>query len=654
MRIITHLTCALGALLIACGLGAQAPHITEHGDPSVRDDTIYRLAVDSAAYPEQSTVLLLDDGVLRVEADGRSTRTWRQVTQVLRDRAVGAFQERRFTSNPDIQKLTINWIRVVRPDGTVISARPAQMQESEVPASMVNPVYANYKVIRASLSGVAPGTLVDMSWTVEYRTPYRPGDFFQGWRVTAGNTVRRSRFIVDVPDDMTLHIAEHHLTFARHETTANHRKVYEWSTADVAWVKPEMYAPPADSNDQGMSVAVSTPGSWSDVGHWYAGLARDPLRVTSELRDTVERVVAHAATRQDSITAVHRWVAQDVRYVALALGIGGYQPRTPLTVLSTRFGDCKDKATLLIASLAVIGVDAYPVLINAGGLPERDLPTIGAFNHEIAAIKGASGYEFVDPTSDLSPLGTLPYPDEGRFALVVHPDGQTEEVTTPPDAVGANVTESRLVGAIDPTGTFAGRVDVHARGTGAMAMRAMMRLHMDSVQRAAFLRNVAAAMFPNATGDSLVTFDGKDLSAEPKLSFVVRNGQATQRSGTTDILVLHDGSSRWSRAADELEAHTPRHMPIDAMRVVGPVATVDDSRITLPAGWRARLPENVTATSAFGTYTVTYVQDGRDLVITRRLSGTRGILPKEQVGELITWFRAMAKDRVPFIVIDHS
>jgi hypothetical protein len=106
--------------------------------------------------------------------------------------------------------------------------------------------------------------------------------------------------------------------------------------------------------------------------------------------------------------------------------------------------------------------------------------------------------------------------------------------------------------------------------------------------------------------------------------------------------------------ADELEAHMPRHMPIDAARVIGPVSTVEESRITLPAGWHARLPDNVTATSAFGSYVVTYRQDGRDLLISSHVSGARGIEPKEHIGALIAWLRTMGKNRVPFIVIDHS
>jgi transglutaminase-like putative cysteine protease len=657
MRLVGNLVSVLIAGLLVVGRAeGQAPRITEKGDPSVKNDTIYALAVDSAKYPEQSVVLLLDDGVVEIEPDGRGTTTWRQVVQVLREQAVASYQERRFTYDPDRQKLRINWIHVLKPTGEMISDKPSQIQESDVPASMVNPVYVHRKVIRTSLSGVAPGTIVDMSWTVETNKTYRPGDRFQSWRVTAGTAVRRSRFLVDVPENLDLKISEHNLNFTRHATTADHRTTYVWATSEVPWVKPEMYAPAADSNDQGMYVAVSTPSTWSDIGKWYADLAHDRLKATPALIDSVRRVVAKSTTRQDSIVALHRWVSQDVRYVSVSLGIGGYQPRAPETVLSTGFGDCKDKATLLITALGVIGVEAYPVLLNAGYNPDRQLPTIGAFNHEIVAIAQSSAagpnYEFVDPTSDLSPFGTLPQADASQFALIVHPDGATEEVTTTPDPPDANRLHSSAIGALDSSGAFSGRIEIDAAGVGGLGLRAMMKIKMDSTQRAAFLRNAAGSLFPNAKGDSLVTFDGKDLSATPRISFTVVAPQATQRSGSTDILPMPSSTARLGQLADELQSHMPRHMPIDAGKVLGSLTTVSETRITLPEGWHARLPSNVTANSVFGSYTATYRQDGRLLIVEHRTSGTRGIYSKDHIDDLIAWYRAMAKDRVPFIVID--
>jgi hypothetical protein len=654
MRFLGWFSSAIAVTACAIGAQAQAPSVTASGDPSIASDTIYKLAVDSTAYPEQSTVLLLDDGVVTIEKDGRARRTYRQVVQILRDRAVKAYEERQFTYEPDRQRFAVNWIHVLKPSGEVISAQAAHTQESDLPASMVNPVYVHERSIRMSLTGVAPGTLVDVSWTSEDTVPYRPGDFHQEWTVSAGTTVRRSRFLVDVPKDMDLRITEHHLNFARRETVIGKRKDYSWTTSEVAWVKPELFFPPADSDDQLMSVSLTSPGSWSDIGHWYASLAADRMHPDPKLRDTIKTIVAKAVTLDDSIRAIHRWVAQDIRYVALELGIGGYQPRMPDTVVATGFGDCKDKASLFIAALGTIGVKAYPVLLNAGGRPDRALPTIGAFNHEIAAIRRSSGYQFVDLTSELSPFGTLPYPDREEFALVVHPDGQTDEVTIPPDSLDANQSAVHLTGALTTEGIFDGRLEVHGTGAVELAMRSMMRNRMDSAQRAAYIRSLASAVYPNAKGDSLVTFDGKDLSAEARISLAIHNGQATQHSGTTDILVMHDASSHWSGLADELEARVPRHMPIDAAAVMGPITTVSETRITLPDGWHARLPPSITANSVFGNYESVYRQDGRDLIVIRRMSGTRGIFPKDRAHDLVAWFRELAKDRVPFIVIEHG
>src|SRR2546425_1646584 len=179
----------LGVLVLgaaAAGLPAQAPHITPAGDPSIRSDTIYRLAVAPADYPDQGYVYLLDDGVLRFETDGRSSRTYRQVVQILTQDAVDDWAEQSFSYTAGRERLTINWIKVVKPDGTVISAQPSHEQESLAPVAMEAPVYSDAKVRRVTLAGVAPGTLVDYSYTIERLQPTMPGEFYSGWRVTTG------------------------------------------------------------------------------------------------------------------------------------------------------------------------------------------------------------------------------------------------------------------------------------------------------------------------------------------------------------------------------------------------------------------------------------------------------------------------------------
>jgi hypothetical protein len=138
---------------------AQAALISSGNAPSVGNDTIYHLAVDPTQYPNESAVLLLDDGVLRYEADGTGVKTYRQVTQILSPDALEDYAEHEFSYSPGHQRLTVNWIRVVRPDGSVVSEAPTQVQDADVPATLGDPVYSDTKIRRYSLSGVAPGTM---------------------------------------------------------------------------------------------------------------------------------------------------------------------------------------------------------------------------------------------------------------------------------------------------------------------------------------------------------------------------------------------------------------------------------------------------------------------------------------------------------------
>src|SRR5581483_8168077 len=137
--------------------------------------------------------------------------------------------------------------------------------------------------------------------------------------------------------------------------------IYTWTTADVPRIKPEPFA--ADSNGVFMSVALAAPMSWQAIAQWYAGLARGRYTLTPALKRKLTELVAGARTADDSLRAVHRWVAQDIRYVSIALGLGGYQPRAPQAVFETGYGDCKDKATLFIALLERMGFTADPVLL---------------------------------------------------------------------------------------------------------------------------------------------------------------------------------------------------------------------------------------------------------------------------------------------------
>ncbi len=637
---------------------AQAPRITPHGDPSVRNDSIYALAVRPQDYPDQPFVYLLEDGVVRFEEDGRAQRTYREVVQILSQQAAAQWGEKTFSYTTGRQRLTINWIRVLRPDGSVVSDKPSHVQESIAPVAQEAPIYSDTRVRQVTLGGVAPNTIVDYSYTIEDTKPIVPGDFYQTWYVGNGRVTRRSRFILDVPASLTPRIQERNIHFARRVTESRHRRVYVWGTADVPRPAAEPFTP--DTNTLYPQISIAAPITWEGIASWYAGLSRGRYRLTPALVQQLSTVTQGTRTLEDSLRAVYRWVAQDFRYVSLSLGIGGYLPRMPMSVWETRYGDCKDKATLFIALARRMGLAAYPVLLSATGGINRSLPSAYQLDHMIAAVARPGVLEgspnrflYLDLTSELTPFGSLPPSEQGEFALVVYPDGRGEEVTLPSDPVTVNRATIDISGELTAQGTFSGRYVEEATGTRQYTLRSAFASSVGTADRDRLARSLANMLFEGATGDSLVYVNGRDLAAQPMVALAIKDARPVSNAGGgTEILTLPLRNYARPDILADLESRGYRRSPIDVEAVVGPYEEVSEFHLTLPEGWHARLPPDIDATSVFGRYHARYAQSGRELTVERRIAGSTGVQPPERITDLIAWLKAISRDDVRYIALE--
>ena len=107
-----------------------------------------------------------------------------------------------------------------------------------------------------------------------------------------------------------------------------------------------------------------------------------------DLAAHVSRIRSEHTGSEARALAALRLVQDEVRYMALSLGEGGWLPIPAGEVWASRQGDCKGKTVLLVALLRELGIDAVPVLVSSENLPlDKYLPMVGAFDHVIVKAR---------------------------------------------------------------------------------------------------------------------------------------------------------------------------------------------------------------------------------------------------------------------------
>ena len=120
---------------------------------------------------------------------------------------------------------------------------------------------------------------------------------------------------------------------------------------------------------------ISTFGSWQELGRWYAKLIEPQFELDGALREALAHVLAGQATESDKIRAIYRFVVHNTHYVALEFGVYSYKPYPVSETYARRFGDCKDKASLMIALLRAAGIQTNIALVRTRRRPRSNSAT---------------------------------------------------------------------------------------------------------------------------------------------------------------------------------------------------------------------------------------------------------------------------------------
>jgi len=436
-----------------------------------------------------------------------------------------------------------------------------------------------------------------------------------------------------------------------------------WVIRDLKPIKLEERMPPWQGTAGRLFVSLVPPAgqspgfqSWREMGVWYQGLVRGRADPTPAIKQKVEELTQSAATPLVKMKLLAAFVQDEVRYVAIELGIGGLQPHPAADVFSHRYGDCKDKVTLLKSMLAQIGVESDYFIVNTvrGAVTADTHPNLG-FNHAILAIHLPAGVSdpallalgpeaksgrilFFDPTDPLTPFGRLTGALQSSYGLLVGPDGG-ELVSTPQLPNGSSSIERTAKMTLDEDGTLRG--DLHEVWSGDMAseQRAAARASIQDTDRIKPIESVAANAFPSfeIVKATVANMRANDRPYEWKYTVEVQH----YAKPAADLLLVRP-RILGSKTSSLLETKEPRRYPVE---FPGPERDTDIFEIALPPSYQVdELPPPVNLDLGFGAYHSKSEVIGGTLRYSRSFEIRELSVPVSKAEELKNFYRVISND----------
>ena len=370
----------------------------------------------------------------------------------------------------DRERLRVLTAELIHPDGGTSRARMIR-DESGV-SRAAGAYYAVYSK-QITFDEPRPGDVVHLEFKRESREKRnRFGDFF-GALVPLQDAVPTDEVAVRiaVPADMEL--------FSGGRGIPALTTIEEGDTRIHELVVRDLPALPSESNSPGYYavgayLSASNFATWDRVADWWLELSRSQFQLGEEGEALARELAAGAADEREAVRRIYEFVAHDTHYVGLEFGIHGWKPYEAREVLERGYGDCKDKATLLVSMLAAVDIPAQVTILQTvpNGRSVDHPPNLQLFDHAIAYVPSLDLY--LDGTTEFAPIEALRWDDQGALALRIGLDESWSLVTIPVSPPEANVTTSDTRLVLDRSGDARFQEHWTEKGDGVPSIRAFL------------------------------------------------------------------------------------------------------------------------------------------------------------------------------------
>lgn len=594
-------------------------------------------------YPERTpAVVLLDETTYSVGPGGQAVTHVRKVVKILRSSG-------REEAIPHVvydKDSKVNYLHVWSIDR---SGHEYTAKDNEIADIGLQESFELYSSTRARVMmnppGADPGGVV--AWEYEYQE--RPYLAEKTWVFQDDIPRLKESFTLALPPGYT-----HTTSWAHHMPDKGidmEHQQWRWQMDKVPAIDLDRVslAPSSSALAGRMTVHYAAPGltsaqegTWQGVGLYFDGLAHDRLQSTPEIAARAQQLVAGKSDFYEKAEAIGEFTQQQIRYVAIELGIGGDQPHAAADIFRNKYGDCKDKSTLLSAMLSSVGIHSTLVMVHSQrGVIDPDAPSTYG-NHMIAAIEIPKGYEskklrsvvtaqtgrrylIFDPTWEHTPFGQLENNLQGSFGLLM--EGKDSQIIQLP-VLDPSLNSIRRAASFQLLGDGSLKGTVTETRFGDLAeTRRYVFTHDDAEKQRQYMDRLTARDFSNFTLSDLKAENVAALNKDLNTSFSLNAANYATVAGPL-IMIRPRILGTYGFPIDR----ESRKLPVDLKETM---TGADEFDIALPDGYIVdELPQPIKLDVGFATYESSTELRGRSLHYSRRFLLKEIMLPADKYGQL--------------------
>ncbi len=536
---------------------------------------------------------------VRFENDGTEVSETEAVIRIQSQAGVEAFGQLVFGYSSATEKLEVEYVRVRKPDGRVVGTPESTAQDFAPDVLREAPMYSDYRQRHISVAALEPGDTLEYRTVTRVLTPLAAGNFWYEYTFPKGVAVTENRLEIDIPKAREVKLKTP--TRQPEIQDTGDRRTYTWVVKDI---RPERDKDrDKDEMDEatGPDVQLTTFTDWKQIAQWYAKLQGERMTVDDGVRKKADELTRGADTPTEKARRLYDFVARNVRYVSISLGVGRYQPHSASDVLQNGYGDCKDKHTLFSALLRAEGIQSYPVLIGSDRKLDADVPSPAQFDHVITAARlgTGTGLTWLDTTPEVTPFGLILYQLRNKQAVVASEDSEGGLQRTPADSPIKTFMHFTLDGKFSEFGALDATLEVTAQGDRDWPMRAAFR-RSSQAEWKDFVKALSASWGLPGDVDDVEIGPLEDTSKPFHLKYRLRVEQYfVVPSASVDFRPIPPLGMPAIRASEKSTD------PLD----IGPAGDMDYRvRLQFPSNYTVHTPTAVKMSRDYGDYSSTYSQ----------------------------------------------